>query len=297
MPRPKDIGLIFEVILKNSNEIENELLKYRIRANGKCCVSTTPAGMFMEKRGSIIGGDFGFISPGDTNEVFLIWPSISLFDRVGVCPIVITSVNMENEERIMKQFIKFDTRLKILLPEIGSMMEANDSIDYHKSFKGDFNTNSQECREKYKLYYIFSEKCLDISIICSKPNRFAHNFKTYQNHLKKSQKLPPTQDLATFKANYSLKNSQIPKEKNNSDIPNWLHGLGGGLLIVFATIAIYLIICISLFFIVIWCTRRTNSRTDVKAKGSDGRIITPPYLGSSEENIPLYTTSSLLSQR
>ena len=41
----------------------------------------------------------------------------SLYNRVGLCPITLITRTLDSEEQILKEIIKFDTRLEILDPD------------------------------------------------------------------------------------------------------------------------------------------------------------------------------------
>lgn len=87
--------------------------------------------------GQVMGGNFGVIEPGVTETVSVIWPTAvlfffglffyflcrifnafqSLYNRVGLCPITLITRTLDSEERILKEIIKFDTRVEILDPD------------------------------------------------------------------------------------------------------------------------------------------------------------------------------------
>ncbi|XP_065354775.1 uncharacterized protein LOC135949215 [Calliphora vicina] len=220
MPKPKDIGLIFDVTLENSNEEDSELLEFRIRANGYCCVNVTPE-VLMEKMGRIVGGDFGFIAAGEIEKVSVIWPTVSLFNRVGLCPIAITSTNTASEERTIKEIIKFDTRFEILDPDGHTLRRQKNFIDcqnwdkdYFKNcfpvdceeryfgLRNFYNFTSEKCEklprcsQNYQLYDMFTNECVDTGVICSEEDlrdykevEFVNNIGEFKTVSKKQQEI------------------------------------------------------------------------------------------------------------
>uniref|UniRef100_A0A1A9WH31 Uncharacterized protein n=1 Tax=Glossina brevipalpis TaxID=37001 RepID=A0A1A9WH31_9MUSC len=367
VPREYDIGLIFDVTLSNTDSDKKEMLEYSIRSDGTCILNISSA-LMIDNMGSVMGGDFGFIEAGASDHVSLIWPTVSLYNRVGICPIVIISTNARNDEFHLKQLIKFDTRFDIIDPE-------GHTFKKHKNYKDCNNWDKEylkncipvDCEERYfglrSFYNETAEKCLEIprctgtfefydhftnecidtrffvteedlkniregkyddNVLNLKPQNRGYKFVRWTlleaPWLSWLKRLSSKQEIETFKTTFKepsdVKNMfsnffghdfykrsalhahktvskeeewMYPKTEDHERVPLWMKGLGDGILIVFAAVTIYVVICFIIFLVVTWLSRRPCRESD----GHIRSMISTPV--SSDINI--HTPSSLLSQR
>ncbi|XP_030376274.1 uncharacterized protein LOC115625377 [Scaptodrosophila lebanonensis] len=174
VPREHDIGLIFDLTV--SNNVNNttgkrETLEFVVTSDGTCTLNTTKGAQFNASR--IYGGDFGSIEPGKTETVSLIWPTTSLYNRVGFCPIIISTSNANNEVSNTKQYLYFDTRFETLDPNRRSLRKHKDFVDCRNWDKDYFNNCTPvDCDERYfgrrSFYNYTSEECEPVTP-CSDP--------------------------------------------------------------------------------------------------------------------------------
>uniref|UniRef100_A0A1A9V7X7 Uncharacterized protein n=1 Tax=Glossina austeni TaxID=7395 RepID=A0A1A9V7X7_GLOAU len=344
-PKEQDIGLIFDVSLSNTDSDKKEMLEYSIRSDGTCTINVSSAQM-VDNMGRVMGGDFGFIEAGASDTVSLIWPTVSLYNRVGICPIVIISTNARNDEFHLKQLIKFDTRFDIIDPEGHTFKKhknykdcRNWDKDYLKNcapvnceeryfgLRSFYNETAEKCVEiarcadAYEVFYDhFTNECIDTRFVISESDLKNIREGKYDNNvlnLKPQNKGYKETSKTIFEEPSDMKNTFsnffghdfykraalrpqkamnkeeewiYPKlEAHERDRPPWMKGLGDGLLIVFATVTIYVLICFAIFLVVTWLSRRP-------CREADGRIRSViPTPVSSDTN--LYTPSSILSQR
>ncbi|XP_053962482.1 uncharacterized protein LOC128866039 [Anastrepha ludens] len=173
IPKPMDIGLIFDLTVKNVRSKEAEPLEFRIHSNGTCCVNLTE-NTIMKNAGRVVGGSFGVLQPGATELISLIWPTVSLYNRVGSCPIVLTSKNARNIEEHQKHTIKFDTRFTTLDPEGRTLRKwpnYKDCKNWDKEYLQ--NCTPVNCEERYfgqRSFYNKTTQHCDEVPRCDKPN-------------------------------------------------------------------------------------------------------------------------------
>ncbi|XP_067617098.1 uncharacterized protein [Eurosta solidaginis] len=173
IPRPKDIGLIFDLTVINTPHKEKETLEFRVSSNGFCCVNLTE-NTIMEKAGRVVGGNFGYVETGTAEVVSLIWPTVSLYNRVGSCPITVTSVNAQGIEKHQRHSINFDTRFTTLDPEgrtLRSRPDYKDCMNWDKEYLK--NCTPVNCQERYfgqRGYYNKTTEHCDEVPRCDKKN-------------------------------------------------------------------------------------------------------------------------------
>ncbi|XP_020716990.1 uncharacterized protein LOC101460342 isoform X2 [Ceratitis capitata] len=364
IPKLNDIGLIFDLTVTNSPCTDKETLEFRIRSDGTCNVNVTEKET-MKNVGRVVGGNFGFIESGAIDVVSLIWPTVSLFNRVGSCPIIVSSKNARGKEKRQKLSIHFDTRFTTLDPDGRTLRKRPDYRDCNNWDKEYLkNCTPVNCAERYfgqrNFYNKTTEHCEKVPR-CDKPNmRYdfyyndcldVNNFFTAEDMKKirrgdfvdeceqeefgkaeqpinaknnscdtkaqtqqqkeecKKQQTPHgstkrAADALDEEFNYFMHSkfinpnddddSEIVKEDiktENDYIPYWLKGILEGLLVVFATVAIYILICFVIFLIVTWISRR-----QYKYNTNNTCILRSPAPSEGTEE-PLLTPSSLLSQR
>ncbi|XP_030240815.1 uncharacterized protein LOC115562825 [Drosophila navojoa] len=162
VPRESDIGLIFDLTISNRKKNKSELLHLTVNSNGDCTLNLTNGQTL--QAGTIFGGDFGSIEPGSSITVSLVWPTVSLYNRVGSCPIVISTANHQNEVFKTNQTLYFDTRFETLDPGNHSLRRRKDFIDC-KNWDKDYlrNCTPLNCEERYfgkrSFYNRTTEQC------------------------------------------------------------------------------------------------------------------------------------------
>ncbi|KAH8311647.1 hypothetical protein KR044_007339 [Drosophila immigrans] len=162
VPRDHDIGLLFDLTVSNPRTHKSEMLAFTVTSDGTCTLNTTSGERLLA--GSIFGGDFGSIEPGSTITVSLMWPTVSLYNRVGSCPILLSSVNHRNEVNKTKQILHFDTRFETLDPGNHSLRRRKEFTDCKNWDKNYFrNCTPLNCEELYfgkrSFYNRTSEQC------------------------------------------------------------------------------------------------------------------------------------------
>ncbi|XP_017039696.1 uncharacterized protein LOC108087034 isoform X5 [Drosophila ficusphila] len=102
--------------------------------------------------GRIFGGDFGSIEPGKSETISLVWPTVSLFNRVGFCPILIsaTSAHAQDAVATARQVLHFDTRFETLDPQNNKLRRRKDFMDC-RNWDKDYlrNCTPLNCEERY----------------------------------------------------------------------------------------------------------------------------------------------------
>ncbi|KAM8703485.1 hypothetical protein ACLKA7_008156 [Drosophila subpalustris] len=155
VPREHDIGLMFDLTVSNRKAEKAEVLDFTVSSEGICTLNTTNGEQVLA--GSIFGGDFGSIEPGSSITVSLVWPTVSLYNRVGSCPIVVSSVNHRNEVNRTQQILYFDTRFETLDSNNHSLRRRKDFVDCKNWDKNYFrNCTPLNCEELYfgkRSYY------------------------------------------------------------------------------------------------------------------------------------------------
>ncbi|XP_064535590.1 uncharacterized protein LOC135426443 isoform X2 [Drosophila montana] len=148
VPRENDIGLIFDLTVANQKREKSEMLEFTVNSNGVCTLNLTNGKQV--KAGTIFGGDFGSIEPGSSVTVSLVWPTVSLYNRVGSCPIVISTTNHLNEVIKTNQILYFDTRFETLDPSNHSLRRRKDFTDCKNWDKNYLrNCTPLNCEERY----------------------------------------------------------------------------------------------------------------------------------------------------
>ncbi|XP_017469117.1 PREDICTED: uncharacterized protein LOC108361093 [Rhagoletis zephyria] len=180
IPRPNDIGLIFDLTVINAPCKEREALEFRIRSDGTCSVNVTEC-ITMKNAGRVVGGNFGLLDAGAAEVVSLIWPTVSLYNRVGSCPIIVTAKNIRNIEEHQKHTIHFDTRFTTLDPEGHTLRKRPDYKDC-KNWDKEYlkNCTPVNCEERYfgqRSFYNETTQHCDEVPACDKPNMI-YNFYT-----------------------------------------------------------------------------------------------------------------------
>ncbi|KAH8347390.1 hypothetical protein KR059_010300 [Drosophila kikkawai] len=164
MPHEKDIGLIFDLTVINSVKNERrETLDFMVSSDGECTVNTT-RGELIPCMGRIFGGNFGAIEPGKSESVSLVWPTVSLFNRVGSCPIQLTATSAQDTIASTKQLLHFDTRFETLDPSGHTLRKRKDFMDCRNWDKDYFrNCTPLNCEERYfgqrNFYNQATEQC------------------------------------------------------------------------------------------------------------------------------------------
>ncbi|XP_023036385.2 uncharacterized protein LOC6650762 isoform X2 [Drosophila willistoni] len=161
VPKEKDIGLIFDLTVTNKGE-KKDIQEFVVTSDGTCTLNTTN-GDQVRNVGRIFGGDFGAIQPGKTETI-----SLSLYNRVGTCPIIISTTNSQNELSHTLQLLHFDTRFETLDPEKHSLRKHRDFTDCNNWDKDYFhNCTPLNCEERYfgqRSFYNFkTEQCEQVT--------------------------------------------------------------------------------------------------------------------------------------
>ncbi|TMW53852.1 hypothetical protein DOY81_001137 [Sarcophaga bullata] len=280
MPKPKDLGLIFDVTVQNKCKDDKEPLALIIEPGGYCRVNVTPE-IVMDKMGQVMGGNFGVIEPGITETVSVIWPTASLYNRVGLCPVTLITRTLDSEERIIKEIIKFDTRVEILDPDKRTIRKKN--LKECQSWDQDYfkNCTPVDCEERYFGQRNFYNKKTQM---CEEVPKCDESYQVYDTF---------TNECRDVIVNLSDEDVGYSKP---GEFDVWEHEKYA---IVFATIFIYCLICFGIFLIVLWLSRKPVCDKDCDHGTPHGSciVLTPQNLRSVEENAVIYTTSSIMSQR
>ncbi|XP_017140099.1 uncharacterized protein LOC108154344 isoform X1 [Drosophila miranda] len=177
VPRENDIGLIFDMTVVNRHNGERKLtLDLIVSSDGPCTVNTTKGEKVQV--GPIYGGNFGSLESGKRETVSLVWPTVSLYNRVGYCPIVIYALSPLGEPHpaAVKQLLHFDTRFETLDPENRTLRRRKDFVDCKNWDKEYFkNCLPVICEERYfgkrSFYNYTTEQCEPVPR-CSKPGEY-----------------------------------------------------------------------------------------------------------------------------
>uniref|UniRef100_B3P119 GG17000 n=1 Tax=Drosophila erecta TaxID=7220 RepID=B3P119_DROER len=178
VPRDKDIGLIFDMTVTNRiRSDKRETLDFTVVSNGECTVNTTH-GEQVHAMGRIFGGDFGSVEPGKSETVSLVWPTVSLYNRVGSCPILIsaTSAHATDAVATARQVLHFDTRFDTLDPHSNKLRRRKDYKNcgnWDKNYLR--NCTPVNCEERYfgkrSYFNVETEQCEPASD-CSGPGEY-----------------------------------------------------------------------------------------------------------------------------
>ncbi|XP_034660042.1 uncharacterized protein LOC117896099 isoform X2 [Drosophila subobscura] len=175
VPRENDIGLIFDMTVTNRHNGERKLaLELIVSSDGPCMVNTTKGERVQV--GPIYGGNFGSVEPGKSETVSLVWPTVSLYNRVGYCPITISALNPSIEPATTKQLLHFDTRFETLDPENRTLRKRKDFTPCNNWDKEYFmNCLPVVCEERYfgqrSFYNYTTEQCEPVPA-CSNPGEY-----------------------------------------------------------------------------------------------------------------------------
>ncbi|EDV43447.1 uncharacterized protein Dana_GF18494, isoform A [Drosophila ananassae] len=150
VPREKDIGLIFDLtVINRIKGMKRETVDFVIASDGECTVNTT-RGELVSSVGRVYGADFGTLEPGKSETVSLVWPTVSLYNRVGSCPITIITTNAQNAVSTSRQIIHFDTRFEVLDPKKQTLCKRKDFVNCHNWDKDYLrNCTPLNCEERY----------------------------------------------------------------------------------------------------------------------------------------------------
>lgn len=164
------------------------MVEFSVTSEGVCTLNTSRGEQVLA--GNIFGGDFGSIEPGSSMTVSLVWPTVvskghsreyqgislinmsyiqSLYNRVGSCPITVSTVNHENVANKSQQTLYFDTRFETLDPGNHSLTKRKDFVNCrnwdHNYFK---NCTPLDCEELYfgkrSFYNCTSEQCEPVPV-------------------------------------------------------------------------------------------------------------------------------------
>ncbi|KAH8321984.1 hypothetical protein KR074_001161 [Drosophila pseudoananassae] len=150
VPREKDIGLIFDLtVINRLKGMKRETVDFVIASDGECVVNTT-RGELVTAVGRVYGADFGTLEPGKSETVSLVWPTVSLYNRVGSCPISIITTNAQNAVSTSRQILHFDTRFEVLDPKKQALRKRKDFVDC-ENWDKDYlrNCTPLNCEERY----------------------------------------------------------------------------------------------------------------------------------------------------
>ncbi|CAD7093440.1 unnamed protein product [Hermetia illucens] len=284
--RPKDIGLIFDMTVYNDPNKKKESLDFRIQCE-KCCIKV-PDNSTSCDVAQLVGGNFGSVMPGSTKVVSLVWPTVTLHNRVGSCDIFITSQNKTGGRIKISHTIHFDTTInKQMVTE--HVKAYINSVNYTQCSGPDLdplrNCTPADCEEKYfgqrnffntktnfcepvpdcsavdtgdAIYDYTVNECVDVKrIVC-------------QEHIDKMQKggydgnmWEPKHDTESF-ANIT----HMPLEKYEGNMKTndvidvdakspWT-GILQGFLMIIAALAIYLCISCCTFSLMVLITKRSS---------------------------------------
>ncbi|XP_041674864.1 uncharacterized protein LOC108111475 isoform X2 [Drosophila eugracilis] len=178
VPRDKDIGLIFDLTVTNRIRGDTrETLDFTIVPNGECSVNTTE-GEQVHSMGRIFGGDFGAVEPGKSETVSLVWPTVSLYNRVGSCPILISATSAHDTDAVAtsSQILYFDTRFETLDPHSNKLRKRMDYTDCHNWDMDYFrNCTPLNCERRYfgkrSFFNVEKDQCEEVSD-CSGPGEY-----------------------------------------------------------------------------------------------------------------------------
>ncbi|XP_017111083.1 uncharacterized protein LOC108135051 isoform X5 [Drosophila elegans] len=128
--------------------------------------------------GRIFGGDFGSVEPGRSETVSLVWPTVSLYNRVGSCPILISATCAHDQDAVAtaKQVLHFDTRFETLDPQSNKLRRRKGFKDCHNWDKDYLrNCTPLNCEERYfgqrSFFNVETEQCERASD-CSRPGEY-----------------------------------------------------------------------------------------------------------------------------
>ncbi|XP_044313028.1 uncharacterized protein LOC108040441 isoform X2 [Drosophila rhopaloa] len=178
VPRDKDIGLIFDLTVTNRiRSGKRETLDFTVVSNGQCTVNTT-SGEQVHSMGRIFGGDFGSVEPGKSETVSLVWPTVSLYNRVGTCPILISATCAHAQDAVAtaRQVLHFDTRFETLDPQSNKLRRRKDFKDC-RNWDKDYlrNCTPLNCEERYfgqrSFFNVETDRCERVSE-CSNPGEY-----------------------------------------------------------------------------------------------------------------------------
>ncbi|EDW83758.2 uncharacterized protein Dwil_GK13779 [Drosophila willistoni] len=279
VPKEKDIGLIFDLTVTNKGE-KKDIQEFVVTSDGTCTLNTTN-GDQVRNVGRIFGGDFGAIQPGKTETISLVWPTVSLYNRVGTCPIIISTTNSQNELSHTLQLLHFDTRFETLDPEKHSLRKHRDFTDCNNWDKDYFhNCTPLNCEERYfgqRSFYNFkTEQCEQVTP-CSSQDEY---YDMYANECV---------DKNNFITEEELEQIRDGKFDNN-----YLELRGGILLLIIFQMALtcvtYIFICITIYGFLELVSKLKKPET------FDGlsRKLTPR---DTESQHSIVTSTSCMSQR
>ncbi|KAH8418507.1 hypothetical protein KR009_010279 [Drosophila setifemur] len=199
VPREKDIGLIFGkshsrsarssclilttltdlTVTNRIKGVKRETLDFVVTSDGECTVNTTQ-GDVVRSVGRIFGGDFGAVEPGKSETVSLVWPTVSLYNRVGSCPISITTTNAQDAMATTRQLLLFDTRFETLDPKSHTLRKRRHFVDCHNWDKDYLrNCTPLNCEERYfgqrSFYNLETNQCEPVPA-CSETGQFYDPF-------------------------------------------------------------------------------------------------------------------------
>ncbi|KAH8395526.1 hypothetical protein KR222_000521 [Zaprionus bogoriensis] len=257
VPRDNDIGLFFDLTISNKRSDKSEMVEFSVIPEGVCTLNTTSGEQV--QAGSIFGGDFGSIEPGDSMTVSLVWPTVTVYNRVGSCPIVVSTANHENVVNRSEQILYFDTRFETLDPGNHSLRRLRHFVDCKNWDQNYFrNCTPLDCEERYFgkrsfynrtteqcepvpicfgdgiIYDFYANECIDMNnyitdeeIRLLKEGKFDNNFLDLQEH-RTTEALYQKPEHPTMQATQKTgnnKNVQAKKTLSLVDFSNCFHHL------------------------------------------------------------------------
>ncbi|XP_051862670.1 uncharacterized protein LOC117574916 isoform X2 [Drosophila albomicans] len=232
VPRDRDVGLIFDLTVSNPKAQKSEMLGFTVTSDDICTLNTSRGEQLLA--GSIFGGDFGYIEPGSSITVSLMWPTVSLYNRVGSCPILVSSVNHKKEVNRTNQILHFDTRFETLDPGNHSLRRRKDFTDCKNWDQNYFrNCTPLNCEELYfgkrSFYNRTSEQCEAVPACIRDGIQYdfyanecvdVNNFITEDeiDQLKQGKFDNNYMELQEYEA--SRANKQMQEQKNTNTAPN-----------------------------------------------------------------------------
>jgi hypothetical protein len=144
---PHDVGLFFDMIVKNLAQPKESLL-FEIHSK-QCCLQVTQDDIICDRLIRMYGGEFGRLAPDKEMDVTLLLPTLVLHNRVGYCDVYLQSTKTDNTRIQIDQRLKFNTTVAVKSATVQMIAFKHVKTCVTRDLNPLMNCEPENCEDKY----------------------------------------------------------------------------------------------------------------------------------------------------